>query len=499
MDILNVETIKMLISEITSSQNTKRKVEEYENYRMYEGKLIPYVESSLKKMFPETYSFYTIADYNIHKKIINKIGKSYKTPPIRILDKKDESETYSKIAKRGKLNKAMAKLDKMFVGHKYAAMFITRNKGLSVEKDEFKFIPLAPYEFDVIFDSFGNALCWILSYPDLRGAIGTEDYIETIIATTGTQKAKEGNVFAFWTNEKHVIVKTELDKDNKISAIKLVELEKNKDNVNPYGIMPFVFVPEAVNGNYPEQSTNPFKCTTLNTSISIYLTSANMQIGQMVLEFPETAKVQYVPHGLMSAIKLPQSKNPNDPRTSANYISPSANLEGQKEAILTYMQMILDENGIETNSVIAPNEQFASGFDRLLSSASVQAQIEENQLIYIDIENDIYKIVKKILSNDSTYTFTDDEISVLYPKPKVMITDGEKLDNIKKKIDMDLIEDWEKFIEVDPNLTEQQAKDKLKRIIEQKKQKVQIFSTGSIDDAQDDDLNDIEGDEDAVQ
>jgi hypothetical protein len=46
----------------------------------------------------------------------------------------------------------------------------------------------------------------------------------------------------------------------------------------------------------------------------------------------------------------------------------------------------------------------------------------------------------------------------------MLITDTERLTNLEKMIDLGLLEPWEKFVFVDPNMTEDQAKEKLARI-----------------------------------
>lgn len=497
LNITDPYVAKKLIDEVNSPENKQRKLEEYGSYNMYEGKLLIHVKNKLKEMFPETWKFYLYSDYNLHKKMTDKKAKAYKDSPIRLLENQSENEFYNEITKNGKLNVAMKKIDQMFNRHRYCALMITREKKQELAKDKFTFIPLAPYEFDVVFDALGNDICWILSYPDLSSAIGASSYTEqTLIATDGAVEG-ETEVYAMWTKDNHIIYRVQKNKEGKISQLIVVTVSENAGYINPYGTIPFVFVPESVNGNYPMSSTNPNKTIELNTLVSIYLTSASMQIGQMTIKYPANAEIEHVPHGLMTAIKLPQSQKADDPGTEANYISPNGDLSGQKEAIYTFLQMILDENGIETNSVVNPNQNFASGFDRLLSNASVQTIIEENQDIYQDVENRIYKIISEMYKTDKTFTFTDENLTTSFKKPKILLSDKEILDNTKTKLEMGLIEEWEKFKEVDPNITDEQAKQKFDRIEaeKQKKREVMITSLSSninANDIEDDSQNEIQ-------
>ena len=62
--------------------------------------------------------------------------------------------------------------------------------------------------------------------------------------------------------------------------------------------------------------------------------------------------------------------------------------------------------------------------------------------------------------------FSSDVLTVIYEKPKVLVTDSERLNNIEKLIKLGCIEDWEKLTILNPNLSEDEAKAKLARINE---------------------------------
>ena len=72
----------------------------------------------------------------------------------------------------------------------------------------------------------------------------------------------------------------------------------------------------------------------------------------------------------------------------------------------------------------------------------------------------------------------EDDLQVVYPKPKVLTSDSETLKNIKEMLDLGLIEEWEKFIKMDPNLSEQDAMDKLERIEKRREEKARKMLGG---------------------
>jgi hypothetical protein len=126
--------------------------------------------------------------------------------------------------------------------------------------------------------------------------------------------------------------------------------------------------------------------------------------------------------------------------------------------------MILDEQGINSNQVVNPNEKFTSGLDRLLSSADVQNIIEDNQEKYLTLEHEVFEIVKQCNLVLGGYKYQSDELSVTFLKPKMLISDSEKLENLKKKKELGIFEDWELLQDYNPNLSEEDAKARVEKL-----------------------------------
>lgn len=464
MDInLTDDFVNYIITEIEGEENQKRKRDCYKSYQIREGLLYYYVKNRLAELFPKTYEQYTTSDYSISKKIIDKKAKAYKDAPIRKLNGPEkDTEEYQRTLNDSGFNTQMKEYDMIFNEHKYGAMAVFPKdeivEGLNKNLN-FKFIPLAPFEYDVIKDKDGKSILFVLSYPSTDITKSISDGFNQTISESGNADEGTERVYSFWTEREHKIYAvTGKGKDLRIERR---VLEGNELGVNPYGVLPIVDLPKKYDRNYPLPSPLARQCVELNALMSIYLQSGSMQVGQLVLKYPSDQALEVVHQGLFTGMKLPQSKNPDDAETSAEYISPSPDLAGHKDSILTYASMILDEQGINSNQVINPNERFTSGLDRLLNSADVQSIIEENQNKYLDIENDIFLIVKKISEVLGGYRYSSDKVTVRYLKPKMLITDSENLDNLKKKKELGIFEDWELLQDYNPNLSEQEARDKM--------------------------------------
>jgi hypothetical protein len=126
---------------------------------------------------------------------------------------------------------------------------------------------------------------------------------------------------------------------------------------------------------------------------------------------------------------------------------------------MTYAQAILDEQGI-TQSAIAGNQEFSSGLDRLIAQADVQEVIESNQELYRKVEQMVFEIVKAQRERVAM-PISAEELTVIYQRPKVLVSDSEILDNIAKMKNLGIFQDYELLQAFDPNLTEDQAKAKI--------------------------------------
>lgn len=427
--ILTLENIVKVLKDIKA--DAPRRKAAHENFMIYEGELAKEVKKRIIKKYPQTHEDYNIADYNLHKKIVNKKSKAYKTAPIRSLATQNETDRLNALLTDFDFNDAMKLIDRYHNQYQHCALGVIRKKvdGKSV----YSFWALQPFEFCVIRDSEGEIVCWAI--PNGSDA--------------------NGEYWTLWTNESHMKIYT---KD--FQSYSIVRNEGNDKNINPFKIMPFVYVPMDISGRYPLPNTLPEKTVEVNTNLSIYLTSGNMQIGQLVIEHPDQQKVGEVVTGLRVAMKLPQLGGEMG-ATKASYISPNPNLEGHKNSILFYMMLILDENGI-TNSKIGDvaGESFTSGFDRLIASADVQDIIEDNQSMYAKVENKAYRIIRAIHLADGDISFSSPKLQITYQLPTVMLSDSDKLDNLQKKKDLGLWFKWELIKETNPNLTDEECKAK---------------------------------------
>lgn len=463
--VLSTDFVSKTIREIESVENQDRKREAFKSYEIYEGLLSKYVAKRLAEMYPETYQFYTIADYSLLKKIVDKKGKSYKEKPIRRITGNDkDTAEYEALAKRSKLNRQLANVDKYYNQFKHCALaiFPDKMKEVGIEKEvKLKFIPMAPYEYDVIKDADGCPKVYALSYPNLdvtRSTASSDGVNQTIAEPTSEDAGGEVRSYVFWTDKEHRVFKAKGQGDK--FTIWEETIPNNPNGINPYGKLPIIEIPKTYSTDYPITSPLARQTVELNALLSIYLQSGSMQVGQLILKYPSNQPIEVVHQGIFTGMKLPQDTAADAPETDAKYISPNPNLAGHKDSIFTFLNLILDEQGISVSSGVKTNgtENFTSALDRIVANADVQNIIEDNQEIYSDLEAEIFEVVKAIYAVAGSYKFgADADLNVTFVKPKMLVTDGEMLDNLKKMKDLGIFSDAQVLQTYNPNLSEDEA------------------------------------------
>ena len=460
IDLTQIGNVQEIIKSIETMGNRARKDHAYKSRQIMEGAQAKYVKTELARLYPKTHELMRVSDISLLKKVVNKIARAYKEDPVRAFGLEDETERYSMLTKDANFNKQFRIFDKYFVRDKHAALWVNKIEG------EFHLIPLAAFEFDVVVDDNTNQ-------------------VTVMILTYDRKDFKE---YALWTESHHVLVRS------KDSSIQYIPIEGNPNNINPLGIIPFSYRSSGDGRGYPVASPLPDQSTTMNVSLSDLQSAAAKQgHGHLVRKVVGDQKAQEVHAGLHTVIDLVLSDNADDPQPDVSYINASPDLTGQREALAAYVRGVLDENGISGGEFLTGNvREFTSGLDRAIAQADVTDQIEAHQAEYANVENEVFQIIRAYQEVENTERFSSEGLSVSYRKPKVLISDAQTLANIEKQLNLGLIEEWEKFKIMNPNLSEEECRAKLERINKEKLERQKMFNDREEGNAQNPDTENSE-------
>jgi hypothetical protein len=479
IDLLDSNVIQNILSDINGSEDRNRKKYSYDSWQVYSGNQRPYVKAELERTRPKSHDAYTISNISLAKLITDKKAQSYRKQPKRsVSGDQTKTEFLHEVYSEADAFRQLSFMDCINNLHKYSLLWINYRE----LEERFQFMAMQGHEFSVIKNKDTGALeCVILNYGnlDITSSARSGDGYDNLIAESQSDSSANSTVYALWTKDQHVVIKVETSTIRTVrgeqikKSVTYVPIDGNPDNVNKLGVIPFVFISKELSIDMPTPSPLMMQSVTYNVLLSELLTSSNIQgTGTLVLSYPEKyeGKFKDVATGLTSTIKLPQSGNPNDRATTVSYISPSPALAAQKEVYLGYMRQVLSEHGITTSQGLdGSSESFSSGLERLLANADIMGQVESNQEIYIRVEQQAFEILKAYSDLLGLGYFSDDDtLSVVFPKPKLMVSDSETLANIEKRLSLGLMQKHEALMMIDPNLSEDQAKEKL-ALIEQER------------------------------
>jgi hypothetical protein len=481
LDISREDHVRRIILEVDNEENRKRRRASWIANQCLEGNQKEYVEARLAILYPETFGKFRVGDISIVKKVNDKQSKAYKNAPIRKCETDKETDSLTDIYKRYHFHKTLKEFDSVFNLNKYAGLWLTWQNPEERDDDEGRYIlhALAPYEFDIVRDQVsGEPIIFILNYPDtnITRQAGASDGQEQTIAESQSDTSARSRIYSMWSKDTFVKVQVTRSAGHGNQTEEKISINFLEEKTNELGRLPLIYVQKDSAIDYPIDSNLAEQSIEWNVSFSDLKTAAATQgHGQLVLSHPEGKTIKQLHMGMHTAISLPQSKKETDKPTTAEYISASPDLAGQLEVLKFDVSNILDDQGIKAKGTIEGGaEKFSSGFDRLLSEADVQDLIEDNQTTYADeLEPELFDCLKAYeeAMNQTTFAKTD-MIEVHFEKPKVLISDKETLDNIAKREELGLMLPHEKHMIMNPNLTEEQAKEREAAIQEFKKQQI---------------------------
>lgn len=486
LDLLDRDIVNLLINEVESSEERERKRQAFEAYQVYSGNLKPFVEAELKRTRPKSWKYYTVSNVSVSRMVIDKVAKSYQNPPRRSVDQNGpKTERLNEIYDEAGADRQFMEFDRNFNLSRHALMWVNwRNR-----EQRYQMMSLQDYEWSVVRNKDVPEIleAVVLKFPDTTITSGSGrnnlsqkgDGIPNLISESQLDSGGQARVYAIWTKDQHVVVELndEIIKTSRGDEIKrsitYVPIDGNPRNINPLGIIPFVYLSKDLSPDNPTVNPITEQTVTFNALWSELLTAANIQ-GTSIFTLSYDARLQgkmdTVQGSLTSVVELIQPSDPDAKPTEASYISPQPDLAGQRESYLNYLRMVLSEHGITSSQGLDGTlERFSSGLERMIAQADVQQQVNQNQMLYSMVEEKCFEIIRKIdreILNQGTFN-KDDALQVIYPKPKVMISDKETLENIQLRLSLGLIEKWEALLILDPNLSENEAKEKLERIQEE--------------------------------
>lgn len=511
-----------IIEEIKGPENTRRKNEMFKRYEVDKDQTDVWVKSLLEKWFDgQTVNEMLFARTNLSfaRKIVDKLARSYNHGVKRNVGSdpgknRKKTKDLEEWARELCMNRSMKKTDRYLRLFKNTVVYVKPNKVIEddgAEKFELAQQILAPYRYDVVEDPNNREkpMAYILSpFAPNRETIwslspSTEGRTTTTTGTTtGSGPVPRGDgrdqgiadspsdqdlgkaiEYVWWTKKWHFTT----DEKGEIISAALNE-DGQADITNPVNMLPFVNFSEDQDGAFWALGGDDIVDSSIKlNSIFTHTTfTAILQgYGQLVITGPTGTLKKSYKVGPTQAFTFEYDKE-EQAAPDAKFINASPPIEQLVSLLETYVALLLSTNNLSTKGFSAnlQGTDFPSGLAIILDQAESNEDIQEQQEIFSDLEPSVFQLHKQyydlfkdrdLLTEEQKEMpeFPDvSEMTVSFGTPEAVISEKEKLDNIKLRKDLGLNRMVELIMKDDPSLDEEQAEEKLKLIMEEKMQRL---------------------------
>lgn len=490
-DLLNPSVRKQIIQEIKAGENQERKRAAYKRYLCYRDKTDLFVKELLLKQLDRSTvdeMEYCITNISIVRKIIDKLARVYNAGVKREIEGDDKAtENLNKIAKELDFNSEMKKENKFLKLQKNSALYIKPCPITDIEgntKYTVRPEPLNPYLYDVVEYEYDRrkAMAYVLSDFDYGQTLYTTNDAATAGRSSDAPSSKlpQGNgkdeliadtpedakteTFIWWSNNFHFTS----DESGKIIS---------ESTENPIKMLPFVNFAIDQDGQFWAQGGDDL----INGGILVnsILThnqhiSTTQGYGQFYMKgknLPRNIKI-----GPTKAIIMEYEEG--EPVPDLGFASANPPIDSLRANVESYIALLLTTNNLSTSSVassLGTNNTAPSGIAMMIDKAESREDTEDQRQIFLDNEPVIWEIIRRWLDVyqeslvDPLKGLSIPEGFVLKLKfhdAPVVVAESEKLANLKLRKELGLDSMVDLIMKDDPDLTKEQAEEKLKEISE---------------------------------
>lgn len=507
-DLLKPEVRKQIIEEIKGRENLDRKLRAFKRYQCYKDKTNHYVVELLLRQFDtETVEEmrYALSNISIVKKVIDKLSRVYSHGVERSISGDEESTNKLKdIEKRLDVNTAMKKTNRFLKLEKNVDLFVKPCPVYDVNGAvtwTVKLEALLPFLYDVVEDYYDRtkAMCVVLSdyQPPVtslahmdgkrvplplvvanQGAPTTPDKKDQIIADSKNDQkldpAGQSQHFIFWSKNFHFTC----DEQGEI-----LPDENNPNNKNPLGVFNHINFAIDQDGAFWAEGGEDLVdgAVLINALITHTMHVGTVQgYGQFYMtgeNLPRSIKV-----GPTKAI-IAEYKKDEQAKPEMGFLNANPQLDSLRGLVEMYIALYLTTNNLSTSGVstnLSGGNTLPSGIALILDKAESLEDVQDQRQVFVDKEPDLFEAINQVLKTYGDNKLVEElrglqlpdnfkkNFVVKFHDPTPIMSEKEKLDNMKLRQEMGIDTMISLFMKDDPSLSEEQAEEKLKKLIEQR-------------------------------
>lgn len=521
-DLLDEDIRQQIITEIEENEERRRRTESYRRAKIMKDRTDLFVVHHMLQRFSRqtvNEMRFAISNISILRKIIDKLARVY-ADGVRRKGRNDaETETINEIEDVLNVNQNLKTTNKILKRDRNAALYIKPCPYIDREGNEkvrISLVPLSPYLYSVVEEPFDRTrpIAYVLSNfdPDLGFVDDIDEFTsahrrsnplipeqgdgrDQIIADRKEDENKNENgdispkkTYIWWSNNLHfttqgseIVDSKSKEKIEPVNAISDTSITIDERIQNPYDEIPIVdFAIDRDNSFWAEGGQDLSDGSVLINTLLTNMHSIGIDQGYGQLVITGKKLPDSIATGPTRAIKLEHEVD--DPAPTANFISPNAPLADLSTQVKQYTAMLLSTNNLSTTSVAAsldPGVSAPSGVAMLIDRAESVEDVEDQREMFTDKEPKMWRVIAKMINMlkddqliqpelEDIQVMEDINPTIVFNQPKMIQSEAEKLENIQKRKDLDLNTMVDLMMMDNPNLTEEEAREKMAEILEEK-------------------------------
>lgn len=375
----------------------------YYRYKMYNDDYRELVLRRMLQIYPKAYDILLTAQIdltnNIFKKIINRISRVYSFGVDRIIEDEKTKEIYKQL----NIDSFMIEADKKLNAFNDLVIQVAWDYKNNKPALIFRY----PHELEVEMDQFGNV-----------------EEIEYLV-----EKTKDGEKWAYWSSEEHYYKVYDKKGNHKKEMI-----EDNENGINPYGVLPFVFMNNQFRDShcfFDEYGGDDLVNITLDNSI--YSTFKNYLIKWQSFK-------QIVVTGSNVGAISGQMLDPSQALTATGQDVDIKLLDLQSD--IKQLNDVLQDsaNQVALNYDISPEsfmmtQQVSSGFALQMQNIALDERTKLRQKDFIEYENELNKLLI-LVSRVNNLILKENDFVITINEPTYPKSEQEQMDIWTKEIEL---------------------------------------------------------------
>lgn len=492
-EILDEKVRYEIIKEILSSENLARKHEAYRRFLCYKDRTNEFVIERLKKQFDaDTVNEmeYCISNISFTRKIVDKLARVYNSGVERKIEgSRKSTKKLQGLENALEFNSQIRSANKFLKLQRNVAFYIKPCPVYIPQTGETKYTikpePLNPYLYDVIEDCYDRTkpICYILSDFNYSPMLYTQGDITSASRPMSTPTGGNGKdekiadnpqdamtgILVWWTDSYHFTTNYKGQ---------IIDNPADPGNIsNPIKELPFVNFATDQDGQFWAEGGGDLadgailvNCM-LTHNQHVGVTQGYGQFWMKGKNLPRSIKI-----GPTKSILMEYEKE--DPTPELGYATASPQIDSLRVLTESYIALLLTTNNLSTSAVassLGQSNTAASGVAMLIDKAESMEDVNDQRQIFIDKEPKIWKKIalwiaaygEQLVDEIKEYAITPadaDAFSMSFKDAPVIMSEGEKLANMKLRMELGLDSQIDLIMKDNPALTREQAQAKMKEM-----------------------------------